>query len=353
MSWNFIHNIFASGKNTINSNNINSTINSNNTINNNGTNSTINSNNINSIINSNGAIDNNSTDGTINSNGAVDNNSTDSIIIDVESKSINNDNDEAKNSVPLNYNNVVNKHTISAEFTKIKSDAESDLDFNRKADGHIELVANHEVKCTVSNDLLLIESKPGINTNFNSGVSISGGFSGGVSISGNKININSRRGGKVYINGRLIDLDNLPDQAETKPDKKYDDYSKKWTLYNKSTIRRVTANSNGNINFSHFELLNSNFSGTVIGKGGLYIPKGNYNAIKANLSGSGKINLGESVIDRFDADLSGSGRIYGFFAKISGVFNLSGSGSISGRAARGCDLDKNKSGSGNISVHQE
>lgn len=199
----------------------------------------------------------------------------------------------------------MSEYKISKNFSKIKSEASSDLTFSMVSDGVIQLDTTNEVKCTIVDELLLIESKPCMNLNFGGGGSSFISFSGGMSISGNNISFGDQKGGKVRINGRLVDLDNLPNDENN--EEKDTSHSKKWTFINPTLISRLTANGSGKIEFANCSMLSTKLCTTLSGSGGFYLPSGKYDTIKAKLSGSGTIHLGCSEIDNVDADLSGSG----------------------------------------------
>ena len=252
-------------------------------------------------------------------------------------------------------------YTIDRNFSKVKSVAGSHLSFVKEDDeGKLTLDASHEVKCTVSGDELLVEGRPGINVStggFWSNIFGWGGSATGASVSVSDGSVNISGGsGKVTINGRTIDLDNLPAEdgktsSKTEQDKKY---SKKWNFQNRSKINRVSHQGSGDIKFSHASFLcNRNFTAHLAGSGAFYLPFGSYESVTARLSGSGAFHMAGSPIGKLYADLSGSGKISDFYARTSAMLNLSGSGMIYGRAMRGCDVDKNKSGSGMINVQKD
>jgi len=82
------------------------------------------------------------------------------------------------------------------------------------------------------------------------------------------------------------------------------------------------------------------------------LPTSKFQSISASVTGSGTIDLGDSVIQDLKVDVTGSGGAKSFTAVQTGTFTVTGSGDISGNAARGCDVDKNKIGSGDIRIRK-
>ncbi|MDI1234248.1 MAG: DUF2807 domain-containing protein [bacterium] len=89
-------------------------------------------------------------------------------------------------------------------------------------------------------------------------------------------------------------------------------------------------------------------SGKIIGMTGL-----NTADLKANVSGSGEINLNGIVTNSFTANVSGSGDIifYGNNSCVRADYKVSGSGNINAEWFRVDTVDANVSGSGEMSIY--
>lgn len=258
---------------------------------------------------------------------------------------------------------VVESTDIKGDFKKISSFAAGDVSFSWDDPSRaIKVTAEIPVKISISDGELSVRGSAATNISVSdNGIVVIGGVSGGsyvniggVVISGGGVNHGgisiSNFNGKTFVNG--VDISNLKSASRGEEEK---GMSKEWFVTPNATgcVRKVEVCGAGSVimtNEAATACLSKDLSFSVSGSGAILIPATAINRLSAKLSGSGKIRLGNSEVVNTNVDVSGSGSISGFKATNSADLNVSGSGTISCEASRGCEVDKSKSGSGNITV---
>ena len=198
----------------------------------------------------------------------------------------------------------MSEYTITDSFSKIKSEAGADLTFIQSSPGQMILKSSKEVKCSISDESeLLIQGRPGANINFgynniitSGNMIMTSGNGSNISISGN--NINYSGGGQIYVNGRLIDLDNLPNQNSNTETQKDTSYSTEWSFTGYRPISRVSLSGSGTTLFRNQRdprdlswgeqgerQLASNFIVMISGSAQFHLPSNNYDSVRAKVSG--------------------------------------------------------------------
>ena len=199
--------------------------------------------------------------------------------------------------------------TLTGPVTKIVSDACADVTFNEGKEGFV-INSDHPVKCVLDEGELTLKSKPGMSGSsivFGNGSMVFGG--GGVSISNGVVSISSGGSRQIYVDGQRIDTGKSKEEKEDK------EYSREWRVTTDSKVSRVMVRGSSSLNFP-YNVFGKSTTLTVSGSGGIYLRSSvSFDTIKAKLTGSGDVDLGDSTISSFDADLTGSGDIKNFHAK--------------------------------------